>query len=277
MKKVIAVSVLIVIIINMMPMVGASRTLEDLYKKEMRNSVRELEKCDIVRNPFERWSEDDYITRRDVLKILYIARRGTREMPGYWGEHDDDDAKSIEKWKEGLREIIRVDFVDIGYGTFDYYFFYAVTRMTVNYDMLQGRDTDEGPVIDFDSYATYGEALTFIGRLFEDVSLYRGFDPRPQNKLVDYDQEYPYYDFACRIGLINSTSPIDFGSPRITEDQLDEYIPAYEYMHLVRRLLYIPHIQLADFSDELNKYWIDSFVEYIGNISRPGAIEGITD
>ena len=60
--------------------------------------------------------------------------------------------------------------------------------------------------------------------------------------------DYPYYKFAEEIGLINGNNLVNYSSLSVDESQLNEPIPAYEFMHLLYTALYIPHLQHDDYS-----------------------------
>lgn len=224
---------------------------ETLPKLESENSISKLEKLDIVRKPFERWKQEDGITRRDMFKMAYIIKNGNREF--YENNTNSEEAITyIENWKE-KNSWRQTEYMDVEPASFDYYLTYSLLRTR----LISGEHGENGYVANFDSYGTYEQALTIIGRLFDDPDIYGNF--YLENELVDKQKEHPYYIFACNIGLINSSNPMNVASPQITIEQLNQPITAYEYMDLLYRALYIPFVRVKDYEVSVNAHYIDYY------------------
>ena len=252
------VSITLLFISSIMIGQGVSANVEknnNWYKSlpeiERENSIYRLEELDIVRKPFERWGEENYITRRDVFKIAYIVKNGDRKLYEN-GENGSESILKIENWKN-QNFWLQTEYVDVEKGSFDYYLIYSLLRVS----LISGEPSENGHVANFDTYATYEDALTVIGRLFDDPNLYAGY--YQGSELVDKTQKHPYYTFATNIGLINSTSLTDPSSPQITPEQLDDSITAFEYLHLLYRALYIPFVCIEDYNISVNCHYIDNF------------------
>lgn len=256
MKKLLENFIAIVLCIFIINHISFARTYEEFreedYEFEKRLSVKKLEQLDIVRNTQNRWNENSPISRRDLLKIIHIVKKGDRKY--HISPKNDNGLELLERVKDSLNQDMKnTEFNDIQKNTNDDYF---ITSLVVN-DLFLGKKTDKGYVADLDSYATYEEALTAVGRLFlnsKDLSMY--YLNIYEN--ID-DKSHPYYEFAEDISLINSKSPLDISSPQIDESILSEHIPAYELLHIVYRALYIPTIKIGDFNSTINFHYIDQF------------------
>lgn len=227
-----------------------------LQQLERENSVRKLEQLDIVRNPSERWTQDSLIQRRDAFKMAYIVKTGGRELHEN-GDEPDISIPFIEQRKKTLRLYgLNPDFTDIEQNTFDYYFVDSLLAEK----LLYGTNSSDGSKAELDRSATYDEALAIIGRLFYQVGSY-SYGELITEDVVDENAAHPYFEFARQLGLINSPNPVDLSCPQIQPEQLAQPIPAYEFMHLLHRALYIPYGSITCFSVSLDERYIDNFVE----------------
>lgn|GEM_PF-3351881 len=237
--------------------ISAFSRLEADYKQQLRMSVNSLKNLDIVRDPEKRWNETDYITRRDMFKMVHVVKgKNIGKARQFFVNVNDEEAdEKINAIKEKLSYYKVVEFKDVQYGTYDYYLVYSLLVL----NLISGKINEEGYIADLDAYATYEEALTVIGHLFDDIDMHGGMPGTLY--LIDLKDKHPYFKFACEIGLINSSSKVDLSSPKIDETMLNQPILAYEFMHLLYRALYIPTIKVSDFYSSINFRYIENFVD----------------
>ena len=93
-----------------------------------------------------------------------------------------------------------------------------------------------------------------IGRLFNDLKIMRHYEEFP------YGEEHEYYEYAKKIGLINSELKMDASSPYITVEQLGKSMPAWEFLHLLYRAMYIPFEYEGEWTYNGNCHYIDRFI-----------------
>lgn len=239
-----------------------------VYGSPRKNAAAEMEKFDIVRNPFERWGEHDYITRRDALKIAYIMKYVTRST----------DISSIKDAQESVEDFLinanrkqRFEFVDISEENYDDYIFVATMFVS---GLLHGREENGLLYADLDGYVTYNEAFAYVFRLF--MRRYMSSD----EGILNTTSKTPYYDFCNDVNLINSKNPfeknkvylLDRQVINVSEEQLDDYIEAYDFLLLMYKALYLimPAEEGAtnyylinvfyDFKQNNKKFLIDDFI-----------------
>lgn len=230
------------------------------YNNERERSAKTLEELDIVRNVEGRWDADDLITRRDMFKMVYIVKEeGSRQFPfaDYTLEEriEQIDKVRAERVASGLPDVI---FLDIEHISEDYVFAYYLYWK----NLLMGRQEGGAIKAGFDDFATWNEALAVVSRLFTDRHYYGGiqFDGY-WGSTPYFDFPFPYYTMAEEMNLINSYS-MDVSSPRITEEQLDDPIEAYDFMHLLLRALYVPWIYFTGGPGlSVNQHYIEFFTE----------------
>lgn len=237
-------------------------------------AANKLEEYDIVRNWRNRWQPDDFITRRDALKMAYIVRNVGRNVSAYNIENFETELnmyleyESVQRSKYNYEEYYGFQFVDIDRNSTD--FMFAVTMYTN--ELLYGREENGLLYADLDSYVTYNEAFAYIFRIFTRryVTAY--------GILENVDWEYPYYEFCQSVNLINSTNP--FLTTFLTEavplnvsiEQLDDNITAYDYMFLIYKSLYVECQSIGDYAPSFNFHFIDYFVERNGEKFRDNDI-----
>lgn len=240
MKRIVCICLCIALSLTSFPIVFAEynenpRNLEQddfekIVRRNMEHSVYALSKLDIVRNPFEKWDSDDPIKRRNAFEMVYIVRfKGDREfykpegVPDWFSEHVSDIATDVEP------------------GTYDYCFLFVLDHDPLFYGR---KDAEGNRVAAFDENITYYEAISLVSRLFTVFN-------RIRNDLWDamdsWEEEYRDYRFAEEIGLINSNNLVNYSTLTVDESQLNEPIPAYEFMYLLYTALYIPTFVYEDY------------------------------
>ena len=234
---------------------------ERLRESAIEQAVDKLEQLELVHNPKERWTREDYITRRDAFSLTYMVKSGTKEY------YTDEDSTA----EEDLLRIPKQGFADVDRQSEDADLLVSLLAeklisgkcKTKNYFAESSEyyhysnmwEEGDYPTADFDSFTTYEEALTMIGRLFNDYRVTHMFNDFP------YDEDHEYFVYAERLGLINNESPMqEAGTPVITEEQLDDYIPAWEFMHLLYRAMFIPCALITGYTDHGNYHYIDQFI-----------------
>ena len=199
---------------------GASSTE---YERDLQWSATRLEQLGIVKNFNERWTENSPITRRDLFKMAYIAKTGSRAF--YVSE--EDGLEKAEKYILDIKKNYNTDlkYDDIIIGSPDYYF---VTSLFVA-GLIAGKQENEYNYMALDEYATYEEAFHVIIRLFISWQ-----------SLKSVDQDINAYEILQKMNLINSQNPFDMYSLQIPSSAIKNRISAYEFMHLLYNSLYLP-------------------------------------
>lgn len=238
MKRIVCMCLCIALSLTSFPIVFAEynenpRSLEQddfekIVRRNMEHSVYALSKLDIVRNPFEKWDSDDPIKRRNAFEMVYIVRyEGAREL------------SKPEDVNEGIVSLSLV--TDVIPGTYDYSLLEALSVDPLIYGK---KDAEGNRLALFDENITYYEAISLVSRLFTVFN-------RIRNDLWDamdsWEEEYRDYRFAEEIGLINSNNLVNYSTLTVDESQLNEPIPAYEFMYLLYTALYIPTFVYEDY------------------------------
>ncbi len=206
-----------------------------LVKGNIRHSIAFLSRIDIVRNPFEKWDEFGNLARRNAFEMVLLvttSRAGWRGLP------------ELEQVSEQIFQFTGIQ--DVEYGTYDYSLLDALDSQ----GLISGRVDYAGKhLAAFDEPITYYEALDLLSRLFTTFYVHYIYNKQIQQTIASWDEEYPYYKFAEEIGLINGNNLVNYSILSVDESQLNEPIPAYEFMHLLYTALYIPHLnQGGDYS-----------------------------
>lgn len=219
---------------------------ERIVNEEMIASVSNLEKLGIVITPFEKWSDNEPIKRRNAFELCHIIyHEGSKilSLP--------EDVEILRKIKEsGQLE----KFDDVLLNSYD-----GALLQALLYDNLLffGKYNEKGKIIaGFDDNLTYGEALAIVSRLL-------GHDRRytylVKKNIVEYS-ENSYYDILCQIGLINSNVPFSYSSLTVNPKELNQDISAFEFMHLLNNAMYIPHLASSCMGDIIPNYRYIDFV-----------------
>lgn len=276
MKKVLALLMCSIFLVSFTAF-GATNDTELTWEDRIREAaveqaVDKLEKLDLVHKPKERWRREDFITRRDAFSLVYMIKSYTKE---YYPEDEEELKKYMDRLiavcVENSRKTER-PFWDVKEDSEDAYLLISLIiyrlingnceNMSYSYaedgNMFfceQGKwNEGDYPTANFNSYATYEEALTMIGRLFNDYSRTHRFNEFPKQ------EEHPYYVYAEQLGLINCKNEMQVSAPIIKEEQLNDYISAWEFMNLLHRAMYVPFSFIADYANEDNYHYIDRFI-----------------
>jgi len=216
---------------------AGDKQFEEYIEKEMKCSVQNLSDLDIVRNPFERWNRTDFITRRNAFEMIYpivhsLTLIGGREIYIQGNEVE-------ELYLKGF------NVTDISPGAYDATLFCAFFDIGTRY-MINGRtDTDGNIVVAFDEYTTYYEACVMVVKLFTTTYEVR---KNVEEQITSSDNAYPYFDLIQEMGLVNGNTAVNASTLTIDESQLNQPIPAYEFMHLLNSALYEPCVaSLGDY------------------------------
>lgn len=254
----------------------AAWTTETLSSKAnpyaQKEAYKQLEKLGVVCNAEERWDTTTPITRRDMFKMSFVAKAGTRRFV----EIDDENALRI--YKEALNEKRRTREVAEGqYEEMQSYIVYFDDVEAYSEDdflivnlaylgLLKGSLLNGRAYARLDEYVTYEEALATLIRILASPD-----DP----PYVPYYGDLSFFETAEGIGLINNRNPFMSGTKRdpdtgdivpytffdLNESELSEYIAAYDFMFLLRETLYIPTIWYGCFSGSEYLHPIDRLVQ----------------
>ena len=207
-------------------------------------SVKNLEKLDIVRTPFEKWDCDDYISRRNAFEMVYIIRTFSNRGIGY----PIDNGLWVT-----LKNKLPVDVRESEYDS-------ALCYSLSSEGLFYGKEENGQLLADFDENLTYNEAFTLLYRLILNYHKYT-HDIKEQ---FESREEYPYYRFVEDIGLINSNTIVNYSTLTIDKSHLTEYIPAYEFMHLTNAVLYLQYLRMyGDYGWSIcSNRIIDDYAEY---------------
>ena len=223
---------------------------EYIYYRDMaqKDAINNLEYIGILRNASEKWDSDSYITRRNALEIAYIFNLFSREFVlDTEGRTDEEVANEINgmqnTWDtmgflygENARQF---NFADIEKGTYDY----DLAANLCYCNIMVGEEVDGKKYAHFDEYMTYEQAFSTISRLFSVwTEVHTNSETRiKKHYMWDYpDVKYPYYQFCIDTGMINKKeTPFYKYSLNVEEEQLTEYMRAYDYFYLINEALYI--------------------------------------
>ena len=223
---------------------------DDLMHTEITSSVSALSNWNIVKNPYEKWSENDLITRRNAYEMVLLVREKSL-MP-----------RALEK-AELLNEafpysylIEKTKITDVQYDTYDC----SLLCYLDYHNLISGKINQKGDkVAAFDDYLTYHEALAIILRMMQE---YYAFYYNVEKKMKTWDTNYPYFKLAEEIGLVNGNNLVSYGTLTINESQMKDYIPAYKFMYLLHQAMYIPVLAQDDYSGAICSFrYIDYFIE----------------
>ncbi len=267
MKRIFA-SILILLVLLFSQAAGAEEQSSD-YIKHLKKIGHTLEQFDIVRSVDEKYNESSLISRRDAFQMAYIVKNSKRAL-----EYEPDDVEAVAELCEKRMQtyLQNFEFSDVEPGTYDYALVYSLAASGLilgkTDDSLEAYPSEamtyeecvellkaSKPKADLDGTATYEEALTIIGRMVyipDNWSTY--YDEL--DAIVDMSAEHPYYSAAIKNGLINSEP----GSPVVSEDMLNQPVPAYEFMHLLYRALYIPTVYVGCYGEHYEVRYIDNYI-----------------
>ena len=82
-----------------------------------------------------------------------------------------------------------------------------------------------------------------------------------------WQEEYKDYRFAEEVGLINSNTLVNYSTLTVDKSQLNDPIPAYEFMYLLYTVLYIPTFVHDDYGILPNQ------IRYIDYFTKPNPPE----
>ena len=202
------------------------------YTGTVISAIDELERFDIVRNPREKWTQYDFIARRDAFKMPYIitviGRSTPREFLFKPGERDDI-IRDHAFFDEAGYKYETTYFKDVEVGSDDDCFVLSLMFC----GLMTGREENGEYYAALDEYMTYNEAFATIYRLLKDWTrpYYFPYQP-PEGKT--------FFSIAEEFGLINNNNSVYSAGLTVSEEQLNDPIPAYEYMYLLDSALYIP-------------------------------------
>ena len=226
---------------NYNPLGVDDEEIKMLIEGDISNSIGNLAAMGIVKNS-EIW-ENDYISRRNAFEILYVIHeRGCRAIYGEETSH--------------LKG--RKIFYDVDEGTYDYYL--AETMFSCGF--FRGKtDCNGNRIADLDTNITYYEAMTAMSRMLGNH--YKFSYQIGQSLVPGESNPYPYFTLFEEIGIINSNTRLNYSTLTVTEDMLNQYIPAREYLHMVYSMLYVPNVNNGCYGGTIYGFrYIDYFVKY---------------
>ncbi len=222
-------------------------------------AVEKLEQFDIVRKPFEKYDENSTITRRDMMKMIYIVvnanhlggfgNRNPRQyfyhfdknknMLGYDGlEEAVENLNYLSANKEKYRWTY-YEFDDVEFASEDHFF--ATSLMA--YGLLYGVEENGKFYAEFDREATYSEAIISLCYMFNPARSVGLSCSYPSNYIAEYGHDY--MELAKKLGIIENDNSVAERMD-IPLDNLDAPIKAYEFMNLLNNALYIPYDRRID-------------------------------
>ena len=239
MKKTLMLSMILFILLS----TNANVLSKEQYNVYTLNSIKNLEKYEVVENPFERWRNTDSIKRRDVFDIIcFVKYRGfSYEL------FDNDKIEDILIYNP----MAYADFADVDKDTSDHSFVFVLHSQGI----LNGVYKDGKRYALLDKETTYYEALVLLCKLF----INDGYNEE-EKILENYPTEHSYFYYAKDLKIVNSIDPADLYCPQVTIEELDTQIPAYEFLSLLNRALYIPAISMGDYGSPAMYYYINTFV-----------------
>ena len=233
-KKIVICFCLIISLINIDSFAISSTGNTNSYTE----AITVLESLDIIRKPETKWNESSFISRRDILEMIYIVKSYSREFvvnPSYRSAEELQEVK-----QEGLLHEHK-EYSDVELGSYDDF---LVTSAEC-YGLFNGVNSSSGYLANLDNYATYGEALTFVGYLFYDTTYGLTIDE--------------YYNIAKDMNIINPIGNLDQLSLKINEDDLKQSISAYDFLILLYRSLYVPNGEISDWGSDLDSFYVNRF------------------
>lgn len=213
MKKFVIVFLCVgVFALTAVPIQISAYDFDDEYATAEYNAMDNLKEFDIIRDP-NKWWPDEYITRRDALKMVFVSKNAPYETPRTFF-YDIEDIPDLKEQYEDKDAGLDFDFIDLEPGSQDELFAMSL----VDLRLFTGKKTEKGTIADLDSYMTYEEAVVTMLRLLPEPG---SFHP--------YDTTKPLYDVAMQRGLPSYIKP----------EQMGENIRAYRYMLLLYDTLYV--------------------------------------
>ncbi len=258
MKKIISILLCVLINLSSVTMLSAEynenpigipqNEFDNMLKSDIISAIISLCDWNVVKNPNEKWSENDPITRRNAYEMAILVKAGGRKPRDLQNPSFIDEERAL---------MLHGKFTDVQQGTYD------LSLLDILYSdrMISGKTNDAGEkVAAFDDFLTYHEAFTILSRMLLN---YYVFYFEVEETIKTWDVNYPYFKLAEEIGLINSNTLISYSSLTIDESQMDDYIPAHHFMYLLYQAMYIPIVVQDDFTRGLhsNRY-IDHFMEF---------------
>ena len=264
-------------LITMFTYADSYHSYEDITeeKKSARiEAVSKLETLDIVRDADERWDKSDYITRRDMFKMLHIVKGyvyGEKLYRKYICHSDSNksyfpfensvEIKNYFEWaKDDTSVKINIfDFVDLEPYSDDFYFAYSLAYL----HLMNGIERDSGKLVEFDREATIGEAIVSICRLFcNPTQKYFTFNPYSTEDIYFYSDMKSYFEYAQKLNLINSDTMFDVMTLNVKYEEINEKIGAYDFMCLLYRALYV---SFPASMDSWNSYAMFHYIDLINS------------
>ena len=216
---------------------------EAIIRDNLRNAANTLSQLDIVRNPTEKWDRDDPINRRNAFEMVCIVR--------YEGSRELSKPENVMEWFQNSTY-----FTDLVPGTYD-----CSLLEALSFDpLISGREDSEGKhLAALDENITYYEAISLVTRLF---TVFNRIRDDLWDALCTWEDDYKNFRFAEEIGLINSNNLVNYSTLTVNESQLNEPIPAYEFMQLLYTALYIPTFPHEDYGGLPGQIkYIDFFIK----------------
>jgi len=206
------------------------------YERYTLDCIENLEKYGVVELPYEKWTNTDFIKRRDVFELIFFIRFKTRDYDFFGSGSNIDEIK----------------FQDIEQESSDEYFVHALYSSAI----LRGREIEGKLYAHLNEDITYYEALVSLGRLFTNHNRYD-----ITNEILDnYPAFYPYFYYTQDLKIINSKNPTDLYCPQIKIEELNDRISAYEFLSLLNRALYVPTNPEGGYNPSLACYYINGFI-----------------
>lgn len=234
----------IILCVFQLNFVSANDDYRYKYDLETKKSyiINNMQQLGIVDNVNQKWSDGDFITRRNAFEMAYIVVNH-----GFKGIDKTPDEKYYDVFA-----------CDITPDSYDYYLFTALAQK----NLIYGK-TDNGQIYAaFDEYITYNQAFAIIFRVLSQHPQYR--------KMIENSEywktENPYFKFVTDAKLINNNTSIDKVSLIVDQTQIDDYMPAYEFMDILYSALYVPHLKLNETDNSTNS----SFTYYDAFQSQKG-------
>ena len=220
-------------------------------------SVKNLEMVGIVKNPFDKWDSDDYISRKNSMEMVYLVHNlSYREI---W-EYDE----YIEFVKE--KGILFPDVMETN-NEYDIKLVLSLNRE----GLLLGKKQDGKYIADLDSNLTYNEAFALFYRL---ILNHHKYSNSISNLVDSWEDEYPYFRFVEEFGLINNNTIVNYSTLTIDESMMDKYITAYEFMHMLNSIMYMQHLRMTgDYGWNISgDHLIDDYKTYHESYGEPSGI-----
>lgn len=188
-------------------------------------------------------SSDSKITKRDILDILYKIK-GKHSPSKYWAPDEEKAKENFAIFKDlepmqrfgfyGLPES-SCAFEDIPEDSED--FFYAFQLWSAG--LLCGTVVDGKLYALLYNEATYGDAVSFVSRLFLANPDFPEYQMKQYMKEIGYTDNIMFH-FAEKIRLINDDPLLELYPTRVSLEQWNEKIDARVFCDLLYKALHIP-------------------------------------